>query len=44
MELRKRLFYGPQELRQTYMKLLLESVTVGHHEVKLEGPRPSWRG
>jgi site-specific DNA recombinase len=31
MEMRKRLAEGPQELRQAYMKLLLEGVTVGHH-------------
>jgi hypothetical protein len=37
MEMRKRLVDGPQELRQAYMKLLLEGVTVGHHEAKLEG-------
>jgi len=28
---------GPPELRQAYMKLLLEGVTVSHHEVRLEG-------
>ena len=37
MEMRKRLAEGPQELRQAYMRLLLEGVTVGHHEVRLEG-------
>src|SRR5215813_4983219 len=40
---------GPQELRQAYMKLLLESVAVGHQEVKLEGSsavseRLAWNG
>ena len=33
----KRLAEGPAELRQAYMRLLLEAVTVGHHEVRLEG-------
>ena len=37
MEMRKRLAEGPQELRQAYMRLLLEGVTIGHHEVRLEG-------
>lgn len=37
MEMRKRLAEGPTALRQAYMKLLLEGVTVGHHEVRLEG-------
>ena len=37
MQMRKRLAEGPPELRQAYMKLLLEGVTVGHHEVRLEG-------
>ena len=37
MEMRKRLAEGPQELGQAYMKLLLEGVTVSHHEVRLEG-------
>jgi site-specific DNA recombinase len=37
MEMRKRLAEGPPELRQAYMKLLLEGVTVSHHEVRLEG-------
>src|SRR5262245_56099374 len=40
---------GPQELRQACMKLLLESVAVGHQEVKLEGSsavseRLAWNG
>jgi hypothetical protein len=26
-----------QELRQAYMRLILENVAVGHHEVRLEG-------
>lgn len=37
MEMRKRLAEGPPELRQAYMKLLLEGVTVSNHEVRLEG-------
>jgi site-specific DNA recombinase len=37
MEMRKRLAEGPPELRQAYMKLLLEGVIVSHHEVRLEG-------
>ena len=37
MEMRKRLAEGPPELRQAYMRLLLVGVTVGHHEVRLEG-------
>ncbi len=37
MEMRKRLAEGPPELRQAYMKLLLEGVTVSHDEVRLEG-------
>jgi site-specific DNA recombinase len=37
MGMRKRLAEGPQELRQAYMRLLLEGVTVGHREVRLEG-------
>ena len=41
--MRKRLAEGPQELRQAYMRLLLEGVTVGHHEVRLEGSPPYWR-
>ena len=35
--MRKRLAEGPPELRQAYMRLLLEGVSVGHHEVRLEG-------
>lgn len=41
--MRKRLAEGPRELRQAYMKLFLEGVTVGHHEVRLEGSWPYWR-
>jgi site-specific DNA recombinase len=37
MEMRHRLAEGPPELRQAYMKLLLEAVTVDHHTVRLEG-------
>lgn len=37
MEMRKRLVDGPPELRQAYMRLLLESVTVDHDSVRLEG-------
>jgi len=36
-EMRRRLAEGPPELRQSYMKLLLEAVTVDHHSVRLEG-------
>jgi site-specific DNA recombinase len=35
--MRKRLAEGPQELRQAYMRLLLEAVTIDHHSVRLEG-------
>jgi hypothetical protein len=35
--MRKRLVEGPQELRQAYMRLILENVVVGHHDVHLEG-------
>ena len=33
----RRLAEGPPELRQAYMKLLLEAVTVDHHSFRLEG-------
>jgi hypothetical protein len=36
MEMRRRLAEGPPELRQAYMRLLLEAVTVDHHTV-MEG-------
>jgi site-specific DNA recombinase len=36
-EMRRRLAEGPPELRQSYMKLLLDTVTVDHHSVRLEG-------
>ena len=29
---------GPPELRQPYMRLILDSVTIDHHDVRLEGP------
>lgn len=35
--MRKRLAEGPQELRQAYMRLILENVVVDHHNVRLEG-------
>ena len=28
----------PPELRQAYMRLILDSVTIDHHDVRLEGP------
>ena len=34
----KRLAEGPPELRQAYMRLILDTVTVDHHEAHLEGP------
>ena len=37
LEMRRRLADGPPELRQAYMRLLLEHVTVDHHSVRLEG-------
>ena len=37
VEMRKRLAEGPQELRQAYMRLILSTVTVGQHNVRLEG-------
>jgi site-specific DNA recombinase len=37
IEMRRRLAEGPQELRQAYMKLLLDSVTVDHLSIRLEG-------
>ena len=37
VEMRRRLAEGPPDLRQAYMKLLLESVTVDHHSIRLEG-------
>lgn len=36
--MRKRLADGPPELRQAYMRLIQQSVTVGAHEIWLEGP------
>jgi DNA invertase Pin-like site-specific DNA recombinase len=36
-QMRKRLAEGPPHLRQAYMRLLLETVAVGHHDVRLEG-------
>lgn len=37
MEMCRRLADGPPELRQAYMRLLLDRVTVDHHSVRLEG-------
>ena len=37
MEMRKRLAEGPPELRQAYMRLLLENVTVDYDSIRLEG-------
>jgi site-specific DNA recombinase len=37
LEIRRRLADGPPELRQAYMRLLLDQVTVDHHSVRLEG-------
>jgi hypothetical protein len=37
MEMRKRLAEGPPELRQAYMRLLLENVTVDYDNIRLEG-------
>ena len=37
MEMRKRLAEGPPELRQPYMRLLLENVTVDHDSIRPEG-------
>jgi site-specific DNA recombinase len=36
--MRKRLADGPPQLRQAYMRLILQSVTVGANEIRLEGP------
>jgi hypothetical protein len=36
MEMRRRLAEGSPELRQSYMKLLLEAATVDHHSIRLE--------
>jgi hypothetical protein len=35
--MRRRLAEGPAELRQAYMRLLLDRVTVDHHRILLEG-------
>jgi hypothetical protein len=40
MQMKKRLAVGPPELRQAYMRLILDTVTVDHHEIHLEG-RPA---
>jgi hypothetical protein len=37
LEMRRRLADGPPELRQAYMRLILERVTVDHDVVRLEG-------
>ena len=38
MLMKKRLADGPPELRQAYMRLILDAVTVDHHSVRLAGP------
>jgi hypothetical protein len=38
LAMQKRLAEGPPELRQAYMRLILDSVTIDHHDVRLEGP------
>ena len=38
IQMQKRLAEGPPELRQACMRLILDSVTVDHHDVRLEGP------
>ena len=38
VQMRKRLAEGPPELRQAYMRLILDTVMVDHHEVHLDGP------
>lgn len=38
MQMQKRLAEGPPELRQAYMRLILDTVTVDHHSVRLDGP------
>jgi len=35
--MQKRLAEGPPELRQAYMRLILDSVTIDHNDVRLEG-------
>lgn len=36
--MQKRLAEGPPELRQAYMRLILDSVTIDQHDERLEGP------
>jgi len=38
MQMQQRLVEGPPELRQAYMRLILDTVTVDHHVVHLDGP------
>ena len=38
MAMQKRLAEGPPELRQAYMRLILDSVTIDHNDVRIEGP------
>jgi hypothetical protein len=38
LAMQKRLAEGPPELRQAYMRLILDSVTIDRHDVRLEGP------
>jgi hypothetical protein len=35
--MRKRFVEGPHQHRQAYMRLILDTVTVGAHEIRLEG-------
>ena len=37
-QMQQRLAGGPPELRQAYMRPILDSVTVDHHDVRIEGP------
>ncbi len=37
IEMRRRLAEGPPDLRQAYMRLLLDTVTVDHHSIRLDG-------
>ena len=38
LAMQKRLAEGPPELRQAYMRLILDSVIIDHNDVRLEGP------
>lgn len=37
LQMRQRLSEGPPDLRQAYMRLLLDRVTIDHHSIRLEG-------